>query len=446
MKQLPRNVEAEASLLGCLTLDPDLIGEVSHLIDERCFTLPAHAVIYRELVELFDAGKDIDSIVLGDVLTRKKDFSEEDASDFITKIMDTVVSAANHQSYLNIVREKFVLRSLIEVNNQILENCYSDYGDVDELLDRSEHLIFDLASKRKVSDSYELGDLLKESLLRIESREGGGLLTGLPSGFADLDELTCGFQNSELIILAARPSMGKTTLALNIAEHVGLLHKKGVLIFSLEMAASQLTQNMLCSHARVNSHKLRRNYLANEEFTKLSLAAGALSEAKIYIDDQPGMNIRDIKAKARRMKVKHNIDMVIVDYLQLIESSGVAAREGRVQAVSDISRSLKSLARELKIPVVALAQLSRAVEQRDGNKPRMSDLRESGSIEQDADVVILLYREDYYDRNTENQGVVDLILSKQRNGPTGDVKLKFRKEFMRFENLSYRDESEMPPL
>jgi len=446
MKQLPRNVEAEASLLGCLILDPALIGEVSHLIDERCFSLPVHSVIYKELVQLFDAGKDIDSIVLGDVLTRKKDFNEEDASQFITSIMDTVVSSANHESYLNIVRDKYVVRSLIEVNNHILESCYSDYGEADELLDRSEQMIFELANKRKVSESYALGDLLKESLLRIEARQGGGLVTGVATGFTDLDEITCGFQPGELIILAARPSMGKTTLALNIAEHVGLRNKGKVLIFSLEMAASQLTQNMLCSHARVNSHKLRRNYLANEEFTKLSLAAGALAEAKIFIDDASGMTIRDIKAKARRMKAKNDIDLVIIDYLQLIEGSGAAAREGRVQVVSDISRSLKGLARELKIPVVSLAQLSRAVEQRDGNKPRMSDLRESGSIEQDADVIMLLYREDYYDPNTANQGVVDLILSKQRNGPTGEFKLNFRKEYMRFENMSYRDESEMPEI
>ena len=446
MKQLPRNVEAEASLLGCMILDPKIVGEVSHLVDERHFTLPGHSVIYAELVKLFDEGKDIDSVVLGDIISRKKEYSEEDTSQLITKVMDTVISAANYESYLDIVRDKYIVRSLIEVNNKILENCYDDYGSADDLLDRSEAQIFELANKRKVQESQDIGDLLKESLLKIEANQGGGMLSGLSTGFTDLDEMTSGFGESELIILAARPSMGKTTICLNIAENIGMREKKGVLIFSLEMAATQLTQNMLCSHARVNSHKLRRNYLGNEDFTKLSLAAGALAEAPIFIDDQPGMTIRDIKAKSRRMKAKHDIGIIIIDYLQLIEVSGPSAREGRTQAISEISRSLKGLARELKIPVLSLAQLSRAVEQREGNRPRMSDLRESGSIEQDADVIMLLYREDYYDPHTKNQGVVDLILAKQRNGPTGDIKLNFRREFGRFENLSHRDEEEMPPL
>jgi replicative DNA helicase len=447
LKKLPHNTEAEASFLGCLILDPMLLGEVLHRIDESAFSLPAHARVFVKLRTLFDQGREIDSVILAEELQRDGDFPTEDSSEFLGSLMDTVVSSAHWENYLNIVREKYLVRNLIHVNNNILEECYGDYQDADDLVDRAEQKIFDLAKTRQTKESQHIGDVLKETLMRIERSQGQGLLTGVATGFTDLDDLTCGLQKSELIIVAARPSMGKTTLALNLSEHVAVKEKTPVLIFSLEMAASQLTQNMLCSHARVNSHKLRRNYLSNEEMARLSLAAGTLHDAPLFIDDTAGMTIRELRAKARRMKSRNDIGLIIVDYLQLLDGSSQSSREGRVQVISEISRSLKGLARELQIPVVALAQLSRAVEQREGNKPRMSDLRESGSIEQDADVIVLLYREDYYNKQTENQGIVDLIIAKQRNGPTGDLKLHFARDVMRFENLSLRQEpDDLPAL
>lgn len=446
MKELPRNQDAEASFLGCLILDPGLIGEVLHRVDERVFTVPSHEIVFTRLRGLFDTGRDIDSVILAEELSREDEL-QEDPSELVGSLMDRVVSSAHWENYLEIVREKHLVRNLIEVNNGILEQCYSDYGNADDLVDRAEQRIFELAQTRETGEGHHIGALLKESLMRIERSQGEGALTGLPTGYTDLDEMTCGLQNNELIILAARPSMGKTTLSLNIAEHAALQEKRPVLIFSLEMAAQQLTQNMLCSHARVNSHKLRRNFLSNEDMTRLSLAAGTLHEAPLYIDDTPGMNIRELRAKARRMKARHDIGLIIIDYLQLLDGTAQSSREGRTQVISEISRSLKGLARELQVPVISLAQLSRAVEQREGNRPRMSDLRESGSIEQDADVILLLYREDYYSKTTENQGIVEVIVAKQRNGPTGDLKLHFAKEYMRFENLSLRQEpDDLPAL
>ncbi|MGE4158133.1 MAG: replicative DNA helicase [Planctomycetota bacterium] len=446
MKELPRNPQAEASFLGCLILDPTLVGEVGHLVTERHFTVPAHVAVFTQLQSLYDEGKDIDAVMLSDALARSKSLPGEDPALLVGTLMDSVVSAAHVHSYLDIIREKHAVRSLIETGNRILEDCYGDYGTPDDLLDRAEQAVFDLSTRRDSRESSSLKALLTQNLLQIESRSGEGLLTGLSTGYTELDEMTSGLQKGELVIVAGRPSMGKTSLALDIAEHVGLREKKPVLIFSLEMSEHQISQNMLCSHAKVNSQKLRRNYLSNEEMKRLSIGAGVLAEAPIYIDDHGGTNIRELKSKARRMKARNGIELVIIDYLQLLEGSAASTREGRVQVISEVSRQLKGMARELQIPVIALAQLSRSVESREGNRPRMSDLRESGSIEQDADVIILLYREDYYDPNTKRQGEVDLILAKQRNGPTGEVQLHFAKEFMRFENLSRREEPEADRL
>ncbi len=432
-RTLPQSIEAEMSVLGAMLLDNEVISLVIPILSKNSFYKTAHQELYQTIVELYDKGKTVDLVILREELKRRSLLDKVGGIEYLMEMEESVPTIGNVEYYANIVREKAIKRNLIEVAAIIQKEAFNDALDTDNLLDTSERAIFDITQKKFNTASTNLNEILKSTFKRIENlHDRQNRLTGVSTGFYDLDDHTCGLQASELIIIAARPSMGKTSLALNIIDHVGVVEKKPAVVFSLEMSAQQVAQNMLCSHARVDAHKLRKGFLDDKEWSNLSYGLGSLSEAPIFIDDTPGLTVLEVRAKARRLKAHHDIQLVVVDYLQLMESS---RGENRQQEISIISRGLKSLARELSIPVIAVSQLNRSVESREGHKPRMSDLRESGSIEQDADVIILLHREDYYDPDKKD-GTAELIIAKQRNGPVGVVKLAFRSNFMRFESLA----------
>lgn len=432
-RTLPQSIEAEMSVLGAMLLDNEVISLVIPILSKNSFYKTAHQELYQTIVELYDKGKTVDLVILREELKRRSLLDKVGGIEYLMEMEESVPTIGNVEYYANIVREKAIKRNLIEVAATIQKEAFNEALDTDNLLDTSERAIFDITQKKFNTASTNLNEILKSTFKRIENlHDRQNRLTGLSTGFYDLDDHTCGLQASELIIIAARPSMGKTSLALNIIDHVGVVEKKPAVVFSLEMSAQQVAQNMLCSHARVDAHKLRKGFLDDKEWSNLSYGLGSLSEAPIFIDDTPGLTVLEVRAKARRLKAHHDIQLVVVDYLQLMESS---RGENRQQEISIISRGLKSLARELSIPVIAVSQLNRSVESREGHKPRMSDLRESGSIEQDADVIILLHREDYYDPDKKD-GTAELIIAKQRNGPVGVVKLAFLSNFMRFESLA----------
>ena len=358
---------------------------------------------------------------------------------YITALASSVPTAANFVHYAKIVKEKAILRNLINAATEVVSECYDTSRSVDELVDKAEQAIFEVSSKKIESRFTPLREIIKNSIETIDSLyQRKENITGLATGFRDLDIKTAGLQPSDLIIIAGRPSMGKSALASCIIEHVGVIEKTPIAFFSLEMSKEQLVQRMLCSHARVDAHKVRTGFLSQADWPRLVSAAGKLSEAPIYIDDSPGISVLELRAKARRMKAQFDIKMIVLDYLQLMQ--GPANADSRQQEISEISRSLKSLARELNVPLIAISQLSRAVEQRQDHRPQLSDLRESGAIEQDADLVILLLREELYNQTEENKGVAEVIVAKQRNGPVGTLKLAFLGEYMRFENLMSRGE------
>ncbi|MDE1888651.1 MAG: replicative DNA helicase [Planctomycetota bacterium] len=432
-RTLPQSIEAEMSVLGAMLLDNEVISLVIPILSKNSFYKTAHQELYQTIVELYDKGKTVDLVILREELKRRSLLDKVGGIEYLMEMEESVPTIGNVEYYANIVREKAIKRNLIEVAATIQKEAFNEALDTDNLLDTSERAIFDITQKKFNTTSTNLNEILKSTFKRIENlHDRQNRLTGLSTGFYDLDDHTCGLQASELIIIAARPSMGKTSLALNIIDHVGVVEKKPAVVFSLEMSAQQVAQNMLCSHARVDAHKLRKGFLDDKEWSNLSYGLGSLSESPIFIDDTPGLTVLEVRAKARRLKAHHDIQLVVVDYLQLMESS---RGENRQQEISIISRGLKSLARELSIPVIAVSQLNRSVESREGHKPRMSDLRESGSIEQDADVIILLHREDYYDPDKKD-GTAELIIAKQRNGPVGVVKLTFRSNIMRFESLA----------
>jgi replicative DNA helicase len=432
-RTLPQSIEAEISVLGAMLLDNDVISLVIPILNKNSFNKTAHQELYQTVVELYDKGKTVDLVLLREELKKRSLLDKVGGIEYLMELEESVPTIGNVEYYANIVREKAIKRNLIEVAANIQKEAFNEALDTDNLLDTSERAIFDITQKKFNTASTNLNEILKSTFKRIENlHDRQNRLTGLSTGFYDLDDHTCGLQASELIIIAARPSMGKTSLALNIIDHVGVVEKKPAVVFSLEMSAQQVAQNMLCSHARVDAHKLRKGFLDDKEWSNLSYGLGSLSEAPIFIDDTPGLTVLEVRAKARRLKAHHDIQLVVVDYLQLMESSRA---ENRQQEISIISRGLKSLARELSVPVIAVSQLNRSVESREGHKPRMSDLRESGSIEQDADVIILLHREDYYDPDKKD-GTAELIIAKQRNGPIGVVKLAFLSNFMRFESLA----------
>ncbi|MEK7700265.1 MAG: replicative DNA helicase [Planctomycetota bacterium] len=432
-RTMPQSVEAEMSVLGAMLLDNEVINVVIPLVNKQSFYKTAHQELYQTIMELYDKGQAVDLVLLREELKKRSLLEKVGGVEYLIELEDAVPTIGNVEYYANIVREKAIKRNLIEVAATIQKQSFDESIDTDILLDTSERAIFDVTQKKFNAASTKLHEILKETFSRIENlHDRKNRLTGLSTGFYDLDDITSGLQPSELIIIAARPSMGKTSIALNIVEHVGVVEKKAVVVFSLEMSAHQVAQNMLCSHARIDAHKLRRGFLEDKQWSDLSYGLGSLSEAPIFVDDTPGLTALEVRAKARRLKAQYDIQLIVVDYLQLMEAS---RGENRQQEISVISRGMKSLARELSIPVIVVSQLNRSVESREGHKPRMSDLRESGSIEQDADVIMLLHREDYYDPEKKD-GTAELIIAKQRNGPIGVVKMVFLSQFMRFENLA----------
>jgi replicative DNA helicase len=436
-------VEAEQGVLGSMLISPrEIIAECVEKISEEYFYVPAHQTVYTVLVELWNAGQGIDLITFTQTLRDRNVLDAVGGAAFVTSLYTFVPTAANVGYYLEIIREKFILRQIISACTEGVRRSYEEQDEVNNLLDEVEKKIFAVGEDRFKAQMPTMREQVMEAIESIEKLYANrGSITGISTGFTMLDEMTSGLHPAEMIVIAARPSMGKTAFAMNIAEHVAIEGKKPVAIFSLEMSAQQLVQRLLCSRARVNSKKVRDGFLAERDFSTLTSAASKLAEAQMFIDDTAGLNILELRAKARRLKSQHDIQLVVVDYLQLLRSTSRRGQDNRQIEISEISAGLKGLAKELSIPVVVLAQLNRNPENRTGDskgRPRLSDLRESGTIEQDADFVGLLVREEYYadsdEEREESQGKADLIIAKQRNGPTGDVPLTFIKEFTRFED------------
>src|SRR6266542_1282216 len=439
----PHSVEAEQGVLGSMLISPrEAIGECVEKINEEYFYIPAHQTIYNVLVDLWNAGQAIDLITFTQVLRDRNLLDAVGGAAFVTTLFTFVPTAANVQYYLDIVRDKHILREIIAVATESVRRAYEEQDEVNNVLDEVEQRIFAVGEDRFKGQMLSMKEQVMSTLESIEKLfENKGAITGVSTGFRDLDRLTSGLHSSEMIVIAARPSMGKTALAMNIAEHAAIEVKLPVAIFSLEMSAQQLVQRMLCSRARVNLAKTRDGFLAEADFPKLTHAASKLAEAKIFIDDSAGLTILELRAKARRLKAQQDVQLIIVDYLQLLRSTSRRAQDNRQLEISEISAGLKGLAKELKIPIIVVAQLNRNPEIRTGSGkgvPRLADLRESGSIEQDADLVGLLVREEYYadsdEERTELEGKAELIIAKQRNGPIGQVKLSFLKNFTRFED------------
>jgi len=439
----PHSVEAEQGVLGSMLISPrEIIAECVEKITEEYFYVPAHRTIYNVLVDLWNAGQAIDLITFTQVLRDRSLLESVGGAAFVTSLFTFVPTAANVGYYIDIVRDKYILREIIATATESVRRAYEEQDEVNNLLDEVEQRIFAVGEDRFKGEMLSMKEQVMSTLESIEKLfENKGAITGVSTGFRDLDKLTSGLHSSEMIVIAARPSMGKTALAMNIAEHAAIEVKLPVAIFSLEMSAQQLVQRMLCSRARVNLAKTRDGFLAEADFPKLTHAASKLAEAKIFIDDSAGLSILELRAKARRLKAQQDVQLIIVDYLQLLRSTSRRAHDNRQLEISEISAGLKGLAKELKIPIIVVAQLNRNPEIRTGSGkgvPRLADLRESGSIEQDADLVGLLVREEYYadsdEERTELEGKAELIIAKQRNGPIGQVKLTFLKSFTRFED------------
>ena len=433
-RPLPHNLEAEKAVLGAVLIhNPQINLAVELGIASQDFYRHAHQQIFDKMVSLSERDEVIDLVTLKEELNRAGNLNEVGGPAYIAALVDGVPKSTNVEYYAKIVKEKAILRSLIGSANKILSTAYQAEADSDEQLDRAEQSIFEIADQRLKGGFVKLHELLPGGVETIEKlQQHKDFLTGVPTGFTELDRLTSGFQPSDLVIVAARPAMGKTSLALNIAQYVGTKTEKTVGVFSLEMSKEQLFLRMLTSEARIDAHRFRGGYLGSEEYKKLSDALGALGEASVFIDDSSLITVLEMRAKARRLQSEHGLHLLVVDYLQLMQGRG--RFENRNQELASISRSLKSLAKELEVPVVALSQLSRAPESRSEHRPQLSDLRESGALEQDADVVLFIYREDQYDRKAENENTAEVIIGKQRNGPTGTVHLAFLKEITRFEN------------
>jgi len=437
---LPNSIEAEACVLGAMILDANTIDTVIHITQSEDFFRPSHRIIYETLCQMHDSGKPIDLVALNEELGRKNLLDSVGGIEYLTALVEGVPSTANVEYYARTVRDKALLRNLIAVNQQIIQQAYEAREEAADILDQAEYSIFQIASRQIGDNAQSLESLLQQTFETLQSADGS-TITGVATGYYKLDEMTAGFQNGDMIVIAGRPSMGKTALALNMCEYMAVEDKRPVLLFSLEMAKEQLALRFLCSRARQNTAKLRRGAPRPDEWTQLTTAADDLEKAQIYIDDSADLNILKLRAKARRMKASKDIQCIFVDYLQLITPLGKA--DSRQQQIADISRGLKALARELQIPVVVISQLNRAAEGREDHRPRMSDLRESGAIEQDADVVILIHREDYYHRGDPDyqpSNKAEIIIAKQRNGPIGTIPLTFLPECIRFENYAAGDE------
>jgi len=433
----PQSIEAEESLLSAILLDNNTLLDVVEVLAVADFYRTAHQKIYAAIIELFDKGEPIDLVTLANSLKEKGQLDAVGGASYLARLVDAIPLAVNAQNYAKIIADKASLRRLIEKANAIAKRCYDDRGNVDDVIDFAEASIFEVSERKTSQSFYPISRLIIRNIETLEENQGNkSLVTGVQMGFGQLDNLTSGLQKSDLIILAARPSMGKTALALNIARNAAVDSDIPVAIFSLEMSKEQLSLRMLCAEARLDSSRLRGGFFSMADWHRLTDAAGILSESPIYIDDSPSLSAMEIRAKARRLKMDKNIGLVIIDYLQLMKARTGAER--RDLEISEISRSLKALAKELEIPVLAISQLNRMLEQRNDKRPRLSDLRESGALEQDADVVAFIYRDEVYnqDENNPQKGIAEIILAKQRNGPTGKVKLTFLDAYTRFENLA----------
>lgn len=419
-----------------MLIEKEVAGEVMQLLTKDCFLAPANQIIFDAMTYLYDNNKPLDVIVLQEELRTRGHLAKVGGGEYLLSLIEGVPSAGNVEHYVHLVRDKSIMRQLVVAADEIATITRAGNMETDELLDRAEQLIYDVTQKKSVNEPEHIYGLLLDIFSDIEN---GEQVSSISSGFADLDNLLSGLKGSTLNILAARPSMGKTSFALNIADNVGVRQNEGVLIFSVEMSKEQLARNMVCARARISPHKLNQG-VDEKEYKILTTDASVFAQAPIYIDDTPAISIREIQAKARRFKVKHDVKLIIIDYLQLVEGPK-EIKDNRQQEISFISRKLKEIARELEIPIIALSQLNRAVDARDDHRPRMSDLRESGALEQDADSILFLYRDEYYNKETTEPGISEIIVAKNRTGPTGSAKLRFIKEYMKFMGISYQKPS-----
>lgn len=443
----PQNIDAEQSVLGAIIFDNEALPKALELLSPEDFYKDTHRRIYNAVVGLFEKNEPIDIVTLTDYLRKNNELDSIGGISYLSYLANNIPTSANIRYHAKIVREKALLRALIQTATHITSRVYEDSLDADEMVDYAEKMVFDIADKRIRTSFVGLKDVIKDTFKMIEHLyDKKEAITGVPSGFKDIDELTSGFQPSDLIIIGGRPGMGKTAFALNIAQHVAINMKEPVAVFSLEMSKEQLAMRMLCAESMVDASRVRKGFISKQDWPKLTNAAGRLADAPIFIDDSSAITVLEVRAKARRLKMEHGaLSLVVVDYLQLMRSRGNFER--REQEISEISRSLKALAKELRVPVVALSQLNRAVEQRGEKKPTLADLRESGAIEQDADVIIFLYRDELYNKNNpSNKGKAEVIIAKQRNGPTGIVNLTYLADstrFVDFAGMSYESEEEV---
>jgi len=434
MRSLPQSIEAEQSVIGSMIIDKNSIAKVMEGLEEDDFYRDGHKAIYKAILEMFRNDMAVDLVTLLEYLKSTDMLERAGGVTYITELSASVPTTANLSAYIKIVSDKSTLRKLIKASTAIIEESYNRQDKVGNVVDIAEKKIFNIAENRTSKDFEPLSDVLERGFLQIEKLfNNKGEITGVGSGFADLDSMTSGFQPGDMILIAARPSMGKTTFALNIAEHAALREQKSVVIFSLEMSKEQLAYKLLCSEANVDMLKLRTGALEDSDWENIARATGPLSKAKVYIDDTAGVTVMEMRSKCRRLKIEYGIDLIVIDYLQLM--SGGSGTDNRQQEVSEISRSIKALAKEMECPVIALSQLSRAPEQRADHRPMLSDLRESGSIEQDADLVMFLYRDEYYNKETEDKNIGECIIAKQRNGPVGTVKMAWLGQYSKFGNL-----------
>jgi len=429
---MPNSVEAEQSVIGAMLMDREAIITATEILHPEDFYYHQYGVMFEAMAELHNEGRPVDLVTLQDRLKEKNVSPEVYSLEMVRELLNAVPTSANAKSYAQIVRDKAVLRRLIQTNEEIINECYAGNQGVDDILQETEKKVFNLLKDSNSGEFVSIRQVALNVLSRIEAAaKNKSAVTGIPSGFVDLDYMTSGFQPSDMILIAARPSMGKTAFVLNIAQYVGFKKGKSVAIFSLEMSKEQLVNRLFAQESRVNAQNLRNGSLTDEDWDKLIESAGVIGNSRLIIDDTPSISISELRSKCRKFKLEHGLDMIIIDYLQLMTGSK-KNQDNRQQEVAEISRSLKGLARELNVPVIALSQLSRAVESRTDKRPMLSDLRESGSIEQDADVVMFIYRDEYYNKDTTDKGITEIIIAKQRNGPVGTVNLVWLAEYMKY--------------
>ncbi|HBM76281.1 MAG TPA: replicative DNA helicase [Clostridiaceae bacterium] len=430
----PNNMEAEQSVIGAMLLDKNAISEASEILRGDDFYKEAHKLIFESIMELYDKNEPVDLVTLVDNLRKKNILEAVGGITYISNLLESVPTTANIRYYAKIVEDKSTLRKLIKSSSETIDKCYTGAEDVPSILDKTEKDIFDISQKAVTHDIEPMSRILEKGFDEIEKLyQNKGAITGVPSGFPELDIKTSGFQKGDMILIAARPSMGKSAFAMNIAQYAAIRNNNSVAVFSLEMSKEQLAYRMLCSEANIDMLKLRTGNLDDDDWVRLAQCAGPLASAKIFLDDTPAISITEVRSKCRRLKIEYGLDLIIIDYLQLMQGRGKT--ENRQQEVSEISRSIKALAKEMDTPVIAISQLSRAPEARTDHRPMLSDLRESGSIEQDADLVSFLYRDDYYNKDTDKKNIAEVIIAKQRNGPTGTVELAFIGKYAKFGSL-----------